>query len=180
MTEETKAKRQAYRRAWAAANPDKVKEAKAKWNKEHPEKARERSKAYYQLHKHKMLEIAKAWAKVNPEKCKEYSKTYRDSTKEEKLAYVQAWRMANPGKVAQYCTNRRAAQEGADGQFTSEEFTALKNFYGNICLACKKPAKLTADHVMPLSKGGSNSIDNIQPLCGPCNSSKGTKSTDYR
>jgi len=33
---------------------------------------------------------------------------------------------------------------------------------------------------VPLIKGGSDSIDNLQPLCGYCNSSKGTRVIDYR
>ena len=33
---------------------------------------------------------------------------------------------------------------------------------------------LTADHVIPKSRGGSDHMDNLQLLCGACNSTKGT------
>lgn len=30
----------------------------------------------------------------------------------------------------------------------------------------------TWDHIVPISRGGTNSHDNLQPACRPCNSSK--------
>ena len=39
---------------------------------------------------------------------------------------------------------------------------------------------LTVDHVVPLSLGGGNGIDNIQPLCQNCNSSKGKGTIRYK
>ena len=75
----------------------------------------------------------------------------------------------------------RANKLSAGGSFTPEEFKALCKFYGNKCLCCKSQGvPLEADHVVPLSKGGSNDIGNIQPLCRSCNGRKADKTVDYR
>jgi hypothetical protein len=61
---------------------------------------------------------------------------------------------------------------------TFGEWEILKKQYGYTCPHCGKSEpeiKLTEDHIIPLSKGGSDLIENIQPLCGTCNSIKGTK-----
>ena len=43
---------------------------------------------------------------------------------------------------------------------------------GWVCLDCGSDQYLCADHIIPVSKGGETSFDNLQTLCLPCNSRK--------
>jgi 5-methylcytosine-specific restriction endonuclease McrA len=71
--------------------------------------------------------------------------------------------------------------QGASFGSQSEADLTLCAHYGNRCLACgRDDVKLTADHIVPLARGGSDDISNIQPLCARCNSKKGTKTMDHR
>jgi len=40
------------------------------------------------------------------------------------------------------------------------------------CSQCGTPSDLTVDHIIPLSKGGTNDLANLRVLCRPCNSSR--------
>jgi hypothetical protein len=57
---------------------------------------------------------------------------------------------------------------------------AVYELHGNKCLCCGSQENICIDHVVPVYKGGKNEIENFQPLCKSCNSSKGTKIIDYR
>ena len=52
-----------------------------------------------------------------------------------------------------------------------EKKTIYANGNGR-CALCGKPIefkKMTVDHKTPLSKGGTNALDNLQPACRVCN-----------
>ena len=66
------------------------------------------------------------------------------------------------------------------GSFTATEWEFLVTLADGKCLSCGMEKKLTIDHIVPVIACGPTDINNIQPLCGSCNSSKEDKTIDYR
>ena len=62
----------------------------------------------------------------------------------------------------------------------SDVRAAIFKKYGKQCLSCGSKENISLDHIMPVTKGGLNDLDNLQPLCKSCNSRKATKVIDYR
>ena len=56
----------------------------------------------------------------------------------------------------------------------------ILNNYNHKCLSCGTTEYITVDHIKPLSMGGLNTADNVQPLCHTCNSLKRDLEIDYR
>ncbi len=96
---------------------------------------------------------------------------------------IKEWDKLHPERKLIRKQRRRARQTGAGGEFSIKEWHDLKLKYNFMCLCCKKQEpfiKLTADHIIPIFYGGTSNINNIQPLCGSCNTRKYTKTIDYR
>ncbi len=58
----------------------------------------------------------------------------------------------------------------------------LYGYQGGHCNGCSehfKPQNLTVDHIIPRSSGGTDHLDNLQLLCGYCNSVKGNRGMEY-
>lgn len=73
-------------------------------------------------------------------------------------------------------------RRSASGSHTFTEWENLKAQYNWTCPCCKKSEpeiKLTLDHIIPLSRGGSDNIENIQPLCKICNCKKHSRIFKY-
>lgn len=158
--------------SWYKRKKEKAKESARKWAKNNPEKVKERQRK---------------WAKNNPEKRAERSQRWREDNPEYYREIYRKRKQACPEIYRKNARSRRTRELESDGNHTIEEWQKLLDYYDNKCVACGILATdtylgiLTLDHIQPLSKGGSDSISNIQPLCKPCNSTKGNRhSTDYR
>lgn len=111
------------------------------------------------------------WRKKNPEKVNVINRRY-----------YKKWASKNRGRLRQKYRLRHYREKSAPGSHTLGEWELLKKQYGYCCPSCGKcepEIKLTEDHIVPIIKGGSNYIENIQPLCRSCNCSKHTKTINY-
>lgn len=111
---------------------------------------------------------------------KKANTAYRVSHKQENILRNRIYLQNHPEKLKEHSNLRRSRKLKAVGKFTGWEWIKLLDKYKHLCLWCGSTSKLSADHVIPLSRNGHNSIDNIQPLCRSCNSKKGTKILDFR
>jgi 5-methylcytosine-specific restriction endonuclease McrA len=145
----------------------------------------EARRKYEESHKEQIAEYKKSWAEENEDSVSDSRRKHYESNRDEVIARSKKWAENNPEKVRQAKTDnlrkRRAARHASRGNFTVEEFKELCESYGNKCLACgDTEAILEADHVVPVTRGGSDSISNIQPLCGSCNRKKFVHIIDCR
>ena len=170
-----------YHKEWANRNRDKKKKSDRKYylkNKYNP------------IFRRKRREYQKVWSRNNPEKRKVYFAKYREKYRSKRIENTRQWKLKNKIRVKEYqdrwreenyeyvlyLNNRyRVMRLKAEGSFSFKEWEELKRKYAYRCLMCKKEKLLTIDHIIPISKGGSDYIEKIQPLCRSCNSIKGTK-----
>lgn len=137
------------------------KERRAAYRKEYNSRNTGKRHAYY--------EENKEWVSI-------YGKEYYKRNKEHHRQVMAEWGRNNPDKCRAIHHRRKARLLEVGGSFTGQEWVDLLEIYNNTCPCCgKRGVKLEVDHIVPISKGGSSNIDNIQPLCKSCNSTKSNR-----
>lgn len=161
-SEERKSKMVKYRANWEEANPQKAKEAVLKSRRNGAARHAVTNKEWRAKNKEHITATARAWRHRNPEKSR---------------ATVKRWIAKNPERNKVINAKRRAALKEAEGSYTLAEIRQLLVRQKHKCVNCHASLRdgYHADHIMPLSLGGSNYIENIQLLCQPCNNSKYNK-----
>lgn len=72
--------------------------------------------------------------------------------------------------------HKRRACMGAMSTLTASEWTAIKKRHKDKCVYCKRRMeRLTMDHMVPLSRGGHHTAENVIPACRSCNSRRGNR-----
>ena len=111
-------------------------------------------------------------------KIREYRKT------EHSKNVTKKWAKNNPDKIRNYNRTQRARRKFALSSAesaTTQEVKAWIDAQSPVCSYCAielSSDQIQLDHVIPLSKGGSHTIDNFAISCRSCNCSKGNKTLE--
>jgi 5-methylcytosine-specific restriction endonuclease McrA len=133
---------------------------------------------YYARHKKERVAYNSLWNKTHIESIHISNKKWHTSNPEKVKLLFKNWCKNNPEKYKHHNALNSYRRRGALGSHTYTEWSELKIKYNFTCPHCgrKEPEiQLTRDHIIPIIKGGTNYISNIQPLCRSCNCSKGSQ-----
>lgn len=143
-------------------------------------KYREIKRNSYQKHKNRYRVIRHE----NRPKIREYERKRRREHPEKVRQIQRNWERKNSehfSKIKRVANaQRRARQRGAEGKYTYKDELAIYDKQKGQCYWCGKQlnGKYHVDHVIPLSRNGSNNPDNLVVACPSCNMQKHDKTPE--
>lgn len=150
------------RREWRQGRKSKQLELRREWYHRDVGHARAYGRKYYHDHKEAIAPKRRIYDRTR----------YRTDHEFKRRKDIQ---------TAEKNRRRKALLYGAPTEHhTEEEWQQLCEKYDHRCLRCGLQVPLSRDHIIPVTKGGSDAITNLQPLCKVCNSWKNNRTIDFR
>lgn len=133
-------------------------------------------------------ERGKRWAQENRERHRLNGRRFRAANPEKSREYDHRWyakhgteinrryRAENRRKISGFSMDKRARQFLENVERI--DYAAIVERDRHICYLCGDALNddgVTLDHVVPLSRGGEHSGENLRVACRPCNSRKGDR-----
>lgn len=167
------------RAVWTAKNEEKIKDYRKTYYEINKEEINQYSRDHYIKNYDYHIQRKRKYNKEAKEKIGEHKRKYYQLNRQKELIRCKRWAQLNPEKAAQKTMKRYAIKKAATiGKV--DYFEILKRD-GYICHICGKPVDkndVHFDHVIPLSKGGNHSMDNIKVSHSHCNLVKSNKILD--
>lgn len=182
----------AKQRNYNAENRDLIRERRAADYAAHPERYKARVKAYRDQNREQIEAKKRSYNVANPEKVKGWKDDWYRKNRQRQLGRARERREANPGLHRAYQriwltqnrdkdrargARRRARKKNAPVvDFTAAQWQELLFYFDNRCAYCGcRSSPLHQEHMIPLSRGGSHTLENIVPACMECNYRKSTR-----
>ena len=125
----------------------------------------------------------RSWYEANRQSVLERVADWKDNNRGRHLSSKKRWRERHGERVRQVTRQRRARLAETPVQPYTE--ADVYELYGRDCYLCgrlldftitaREPDQPTLDHVVPIVRGGSDTLDNVRPAHRGCNSWKGRR-----
>ena len=142
----------------------------------HKEEIVVRERAYRETHKAEIAAKNRSYREANREELDAYNRAYHEAHREEIVARKRAYLQTRRGRAGSLAdSSRRRARPGGQ-ELTAGVMQEVQSAAGGICCYCGEPFDDGhIDHIIPVSKGGTNDRENLVYCCAFCNMSKGAK-----
>jgi len=178
LTEEQKARKKEYDRAYRERNREELRERSRKYRVAHPDKVNEAARKWQQAHLGVVRKIQQRWKEAHPDRVREAVRKYRHAHPDKVREAVRVWGRANSENRRIREQKRRAKRQAIGGVVRRDEWERALSWFGGRCAYCgENDEKLTLDHIIPISAVGcpGHIAENIVPACPSCNFSKGSR-----
>lgn len=165
-----RARKSANGKAYHAANRERDNVRGAAWYKAHAPEILDRIRDSER-------EKSRRLRAERPEVARARSRRWYRKNMARAAAMSRAWRQANLEVMQRHAANRRALHAGVVRTLTAAEWRDTLALFDGACAYCLRTDRpLTQDHIVPISRGGPHSQENVVPVCGSCNSRKHDRS----
>lgn len=165
-------------RARYAADPERreqVKQSRALWTAANQDRKRASDRNWVVSNRARHQANGRQWRQENVDRARECDRARYAKNPDRWRESAKRWLANNPEKIAEYNSARRARKQGAEGRYTADDVARIFAMQKGRCACCGKRRPLTVDHIVPLSRGGTNWPSNLQGACHSCNSRKNAR-----
>jgi len=143
----------------------------------HREHLNQRRKERYEANLEKSRLRQREVYQRNRERIREQNRGYYLQNREQIIARVKAWRHKNPSKLRDQIVRRQVRKLNAPVVEIIDRDAIIERDKST-CYLCGRvlmKSEVRLDHVIPLSRGGPHTADNLRVACNSCNCKKATK-----
>lgn len=161
-------------------NKERINQRNRQYYEVNKELFRARSVAYREANKDAMREMGRRYYVENKEWINARNREYYYEHREKSLQGMAEYRVKNRAHLNVISRNYFARKRQAKGSYTFDDVWGMYESQQGLCAYCEMPlfATFHVDHMVPLSRGGSNSWTNLAVSCIECNLSKGSKTVE--
>jgi 5-methylcytosine-specific restriction endonuclease McrA len=167
--------------AYYVANSEEIKDRTSKYRTENAEWKKQYDKNYYETHKDAIKAYGTQYGKQFREEINAKRRTREAPRRQDINTKKRTYYKNNIGSLRLSRRNserkRRVLKFGNLGAHSKEDIKALLVDFNHTCGTCLKKLNFgyEEDHWYPICRWGSDSIENIVPLCKDCNIRKGSR-----